>query len=193
MKRIFLPDEITYTGNELRSLWAYSNHGLQGDSIVAFTGPCDVPTEALVDEAAVARHFVALSTNGEAVEAFGIDSDCIFEFWDWVGGRYSSWSAIGLTVALAVGFERFTELLEGAHVVDRHFIEAPLEENIPVLMAVLGIWYRDFFGASTKAVLPYDQYLRRFPAYLQQGDMESNGKSVDREGKRVGYRTGAVV
>ena len=149
--------------------------------------------EAVGDNAAVARHFVALSTNHEAVEAFGIDPDCIFEFWDWVGGRYSSWSAIGLTVALAVGFDRFTELLEGAHSVDRHFIEAPLEENIPVLMAMLGIWYRNFFNASTRAVLPYDQYLRRFPAYLQQGDMESNGKSVDREGQRVDYQTGAVV
>jgi glucose-6-phosphate isomerase len=149
--------------------------------------------DALGEEAAVARHFVALSTNHEAVEAFGIDPDCIFEFWDWVGGRYSSWSAIGLTVALAVGFDRFTALLEGAHTVDRHFVEAPLEENIPVLMAMLGIWYRNFFSASTRAVLPYDQYLRRFPAYLQQGDMESNGKSVDREGNRVGYQTGAVI
>jgi glucose-6-phosphate isomerase len=148
---------------------------------------------ALEDETAVARHFVALSTNHEAVEAFGIDPDCIFKFWDWVGGRYSSWSAIGLTVALAIGFERFEELLEGAFTADRHFVEAPLEKNIPVLMAMLGIWYRNFFGVSTKAVLPYDQYLRRFPAYLQQGDMESNGKSVDREGNRVGYRTGAVV
>ena len=149
--------------------------------------------EALGDDAAVARHFVALSTNHEAVEAFGIDSHCIFEFWNWVGGRYSSWSAIGLTVALAVGFDRFTELLEGAHSVDRHFIEAPLEENIPVLMAMLGIWYRNFFDASTRAVLPYDQYLCLLPAYLQQGDMESNGKSVDREGQRVDYQTGAVV
>jgi glucose-6-phosphate isomerase len=149
--------------------------------------------DALGDEAAVARHFVALSTNREAVENFGIDPDCIFEFWDWVGGRYSSWSAIGLTVALAVGFDRFVELLEGAHVVDRHFVDAPLEENIPVLMAMLGIWYRNFFGVSTGAVLPYDQYLRRFPAYLQQSDMESNGKSIDRDGRRVDYATGAVV
>ncbi len=148
--------------------------------------------EALGD-AAVARHFVALSTNRDAVEAFGIDPDCVFEFWGWVGGRYSSWSAIGLTVALAIGFARFEELLEGAHAVDRHFLEAPLEENIPVLMAMLGVWYRDFFGASSRAVLPYDQYLRLFPAYLQQGDMESNGKSVDREGRRVDYRTGPVV
>jgi len=149
--------------------------------------------DVLGDEAAVARHFVALSTNREAVEAFGIAPESIFEFWDWVGGRYSSWSAIGLTVALAVGFDRFVELLDGAHAVDRHFIEVPLEENIPVLMAMLGIWYRDFFGASTRAVLPYDQYLRRFPAYLQQADMESNGKSIDRDGCRVGYPTGPVI
>jgi glucose-6-phosphate isomerase len=149
--------------------------------------------DALGDEAAVARHFVALSTNHEEVEAFGIDPDCIFEFWDWVGGRYSSWSAIGLTVALAIGFANFEQLLEGAHAVDRHFLETPFEQNIPVLMAMLGIWYRNFFDASTKAVLPYDQYLSRFPAYLQQGDMESNGKSVDREGSRVAYRTGAVI
>jgi glucose-6-phosphate isomerase len=149
--------------------------------------------EALGDEAAVAQHFVALSTNREAVEAFGIDPENIFEFWDWVGGRYSSWSAIGLTVALAVGFDRFIELLEGAHLMDRHFIEAPLEDNVPVLMAMLGVWYRNFFGASTRAILPYDQYLRRFPAYLQQGDMESNGKSVDRDGDTVSYRTGPVV
>ena len=149
--------------------------------------------DALGDEAAVARHFVALSTNREAVEGFGIAPESIFEFWDWVGGRYSSWSAIGLTVALAVGFAGFEELLEGAHVVDRHFIEAPPEENIPVLMAMLGIWYRNFFGASTRAVLPYDQYLRRFPAYLQQADMESNGKSIDRDGRRVGYATGPVI
>ncbi len=149
--------------------------------------------DALGDEAAVARHFVALSTNREAVEGFGIAPESIFEFWDWVGGRYSSWSAIGLTVALAVGFAGFEELLEGARVVDRHFIEAPPEENIPVLMAMLGIWYRNFFGASTRAVLPYDQYLRRFPAYLQQADMESNGKSIDRDGRRVGYATGPVI
>jgi len=149
--------------------------------------------EALGDEAAVARHFVALSTNRAAVEAFGIGSESIFEFWDWVGGRYSSWSAIGLTVALAVGFDRFVELLEGAHAADRHFADEPFENNIPVLMAMLGIWYRNFFGATTRAVLPYDQYLRRFPAYLQQADMESNGKSVDRDGNRVAYDTGPVV
>ena len=149
--------------------------------------------EALGDEAAVARHFVALSTNSEAVEAFGIDPDNIFEFWDWVGGRYSSWSAIGLTVALAVGFVRFVELLEGGHAADRHVFDEPFEHNIAVVMAMLGIWYRNFFGAASKAVLPYDQYMRRFPAYLQQGDMESNGKSVDRDGNPVGYATGPII
>jgi len=144
-------------------------------------------------EVAVTRHFVALSTNREAVTAFGIDPENIFEFWDWVGGRYSSWSAIGLTIAIAVGFDRFVELLEGGYEMDRHFVEAPFEENIPVLMAVLGVWYANFFDAQTHALLPYDQYLHRFPAYLQQGDMESNGKAVDRDGRRVGYTTGPII
>jgi glucose-6-phosphate isomerase len=144
-------------------------------------------------EDAVAKHFVALSTNLEAVEAFGIDPDNAFEFWDWVGGRYSAWSAIGLTIAVAVGFDRFLELLEGAHEMDRHFIEAPFDHNIPVLMALLGVWYVNFFGAASHAILPYDQYLHRLPAYLQQGDMESNGKSVDRDGGRVGYATGPII
>ena len=149
--------------------------------------------EALGDEAAVARHFVALSTNREAVAAFGIDPDNTFEFWDWVGGRYSCWSAIGTAVAVAVGFDRFAELLEGAHAMDRHFQEAPLEENIPVLAGMLDVWYRNFFGTATNAVLPYDQYLHLLPAYLQQGEMESNGKSVDREGNRVAYATCPVI
>ncbi len=149
--------------------------------------------EGLGDDAAVAKHFVALSTNTEAVEAFGIDAGNRFEFWDWVGGRYSSWSAIGLTVAIAVGFGRFEELLEGGHAMDRHFAGAPLERNAPVLLALLEVWYRSFFGAATKAILPYDQYLERFPAYLQQADMESNGKTVDRDGRRVDYATGPVV
>ena len=149
--------------------------------------------DALGEETAVARHFVALSTNRDAVEAFGIDPENIFEFWDWVGGRYSSWSAIGMAVALAVGFDRFVQLLEGAHAMDRHFLETPLESNIPVLSGLLGIWYRDFFGASNHAVLPYDQYLHLFPTFLQQGEMESNGKSVDRDGGRVKYPTGPVV
>ncbi len=144
-------------------------------------------------EDAVERHFVALSTNLEAVAEFGIDPVNSFEFWDWVGGRYSSWSAVGLTIALAVGFDRFVELLEGAHEMDRHFVETPLGRNIPVLMGLLGIWYANFLGARTHAVLPYDRYLRRFPAYLQQLDMESNGKSVDRDGNRVSYTTGPVV
>jgi glucose-6-phosphate isomerase len=149
--------------------------------------------EALGDEAAVARHFVALSTNRKAVEEFGIESHNIFEFWDWVGGRYSCWSSIGTAVALAVGFDRFTELLEGAHAMDRHFHDAPLEANIPVLAGMLGVWYRNFFGTATHAVLPYDQYLHLLPAYLQQGEMESNGKSVDREGNRADYATCPVV
>ncbi len=144
-------------------------------------------------EGAVAKHFVALSTNLEAVTEFGIDAANAFEFWDWVGGRYSSWSAIGLTIAVAVGLDNFVELLEGAHAMDRHFAEAPYEENIPVLMALLGVWYANFFGAASQAILPYDQYLHRFTAYLQQGDMESNGKAVDREGNRVTYTTGPVI
>jgi glucose-6-phosphate isomerase len=149
--------------------------------------------EGLGESASVDRHFAALSTNREAVQAFGIDPENVFEFWDWVGGRYSSWSAIGLPIAIAVGFDRFVELLEGAHAMDRHFLESPLEGNIPVLMALLGIWYNNFFGAQSHAILPYDQYLSRFPAYFQQGDMESNGKSVDRDGGRVSYQTGPVI
>jgi len=149
--------------------------------------------DALGDDAAVSRHFVALSTNRERVVEFGIDPATMFEFWDWVGGRYSSWSAIGLSIALAVGFDRFRELLDGGHAMDRHFRTAPLERNLPVLLALLGIWYRDFMGCTSHALLPYDQYLHRFPAYFQQGDMESNGKSVDRDGRRVGYPTGPVI
>jgi len=144
-------------------------------------------------EEAVAKHFIALSTNHGAVAAFGIDPGSVFEFWDWIGGRYSSWSAIGLTIAVAVGFDRFVEFLEGAHEMDRHFAETPFDRNMPVLMAMLGIWYANFFGAASHAILPYDQYLHRFPAYLQQGDMESNGKMVDREGARVTYTTGPVI
>jgi glucose-6-phosphate isomerase len=147
----------------------------------------------VLGEEAVAKHFVALSTNHEEVAAFGIAPGSVFEFWDWVGGRYSSWSAIGLTIAVAVGFDRFVELLEGAHAMDRHFVETPFDRNIPVIMALLGVWYADFFGAASHAILPYDQYLHRFPAYLQQGDMESNGKAVDRDGNRVGYATGPVI
>ncbi len=149
--------------------------------------------EALGSEAAVARHFVALSTNAESVQAFGIDPDNMFEFWDWVGGRYSLWSAIGLSIALAVGMDRFEELLDGAFAVDEHFRTESLGENIPVLMALLGVWYGNFFGAESHAVLPYEQYLSRFPAYLQQGDMESNGKRVTLTGELVDYATGPII
>lgn len=148
---------------------------------------------ALGDEAAVAGHFVAVSTNLEAVDAFGIAPENVFGFWNWVGGRYSLWSAVGLSVALAIGFEGFESLLEGAHAMDRHFRNAPFEENIPVIMALLGIWYSNFMGAESHAILPYAQHLHRFAAYLQQGDMESNGKSVDRSGKQVAYHTGPVI
>ena len=145
------------------------------------------------DETAIARHFVAMSTNREAVIDFGIDPANMFEFWDWVGGRYSLWSAIGLSIALTVGMDRFEELLAGAHRVDEHFSTAPCEENIPVIMALLGIWYNNFFGAQSHAILPYDQYLVHFPSYFQQGDMESNGKSVTHEGQWVDYTTGPII
>ena len=149
--------------------------------------------DALGDEAAVARHFVAVSTNAEAVREFGIDTANMFVFWDWVGGRYSLWSSIGLPIALAVGMERFLELLQGAHCMDQHFRQAPLEANMPVIMALLGIWYHNFAGVKTHAVLPYDQYLRFLPAYLQQADMESNGKRTRRDGAALAYTTGPVV
>jgi glucose-6-phosphate isomerase len=150
--------------------------------------------DRLGTEEAVAKHFVALSTNRNAVVEFGIDPENMFEFWDWVGGRYSLWSAIGLSIAVVVGMEQFEELLAGAYEVDEHFRTAPLRENIPVVMAVLGIWYHNFFGAASHAVLPYDQYLHRFPAYLQQADMESNGKSASRDGALItGYSTGPIV
>ena len=145
------------------------------------------------DSAHVARHFAALSTNVEKVEAFGIDKDNMFEFWDWVGGRYSLWSAIGLSIACYIGFDNFADLLEGAHDMDRHLLETPLDKNIPVILALIGIWHNNFFGAATEVILPYDQYLHRFPAYFQQGNMESNGKSASRDGKRVEYQTGPVI
>ena len=144
-------------------------------------------------ETHVAKHFVAVSTNREAVTALGIDPANMFEFWDWVGGRYSLWSAVGLSIVLAVGAERFAELLEGAHEMDAHFRHAPLAQNMPVILAMLGVWYNNFFGAESQAILPYDHYLRSLPAYLEQADMESNGKSVDREGHVVDYATGAIV
>ncbi len=145
------------------------------------------------DEKEVARHFVALSTNEAKVREFGIDTANMFRFWDWVGGRYSLWSSIGLSIACAIGYERFDELLQGAFEMDQHFINTPFEKNLPVILALLGIWYNNFFGAETEAILPYDQYLHRFPAYFQQGNMESNGKYVDRNGKKVNYQTGPVI
>lgn len=144
-------------------------------------------------ESYIAKHFVALSTNEKEVLRFGIDSKNMFAFWDWVGGRYSLWSAIGLSIALTIGFDSFSELLKGAHHMDTHFKETPLKENMPVILALLGIWYTNFFGAQTEAILPYDQYLHRFPAYFQQGNMESNGKQIDRAGRPVSYATGPII
>lgn len=141
----------------------------------------------------VAKHFAALSTNTEAVRAFGIDTQNMFEFWDWVGGRYSLWSAIGLSISLAIGFDNFEELLKGAYDADVHFRETSFESNIPVILALLGVWYNNFFKAESHAILPYDQYLHRFAAYFQQGDMESNGKYIDRNGQQVDYQTGPII
>jgi len=141
----------------------------------------------------VAKHFAALSTNTEAVRAFGIDTQNMFEFWDWVGGRYSLWSAIGLSISLAIGFDNFEELLKGAYEADVHFKETSFESNIPVILALLGVWYNNFFQAESHAILPYDQYLHRFAAYFQQGDMESNGKYIDRNGQQVDYQTGPII
>jgi len=145
------------------------------------------------DEAAVAKHFVALSTNEKEVRKFGIDPANMFGFWDWVGGRYSLWSAIGLPIALSIGCENFVGLLEGAHAMDEHFLHAPPEKNLPLTLGLLGVWYNNFFGARTHAILPYDQYMHRFPAYFQQGDMESNGKGVTRDGESVATATGPVI
>jgi glucose-6-phosphate isomerase len=149
--------------------------------------------QSAVNQDFIKKHFVALSTNKSEVEKFGIDSANMFQFWDWVGGRYSLWSAIGLSIACTIGFENFEELLAGAHAIDRHFAEAELSENIPVVLALLGIWYNNFFGAESHALLPYDQYLHRFAAYFQQGDMESNGKYVDRNGQVIDYQTGPII
>jgi glucose-6-phosphate isomerase len=149
--------------------------------------------KAARQESHIARHFVALSTNEKEVVKFGIDKQNMFQFWDWVGGRYSLWSAIGLSIALTIGDDQFEELLKGAHATDLHFKEAPFEENIPVWMALVSLWYINFFEVQTEAILPYDQYLHRFAAYFQQGNMESNGKSVDRNGESVSYATGSIV
>ena len=145
------------------------------------------------DEAHIAKHFAALSTNEKEVTKFGIDKKNMFEFWDWVGGRYSLWSAIGLSISLTIGYNNFEELLKGAHATDMHFKNTEFEENIPVLLALISLWYINFFGAQTEAILPYDQYLHRFAAYFQQGNMESNGKSIDRNGQLVQYATGPVI
>jgi len=145
------------------------------------------------DEKAVAKHFVALSTNQKGVEAFGIDPENMFEFWDWVGGRYSLWSAIGLPIACAIGFDNFEKLLAGAHSMDDHFRHSMFDRNIPVILAMIGIWNTNFLGATSEAILPYDQYLHRFAAYFQQGNMESNGKYVSRDGERVSYSTGPII
>ncbi len=144
-------------------------------------------------KAAVAKHFVAVSTNAKAVANFGIDTDHMFEFWDWVGGRYSLWSAVGLSIALYLGMDNFEKLLSGAHEIDEHFRTTPFEENMPVILALLGMWYNNFWSADSHAILPYDQYMHRFPAYFQQGDMESNGKRVTRDGDAVDYSTGPVI
>ena len=150
--------------------------------------------KATKDESAVAKHFAALSTNAKDVEKFGIDTNNMFEFWDWVGGRYSLWSAIGLSIALSIGFENFEELLNGAHEMDKHFRSAPIERNIPTTLALVGLWNTNFLGAQTEAILPYDQYLHRFAAYFQQGNMESNGKYVDRDGNVINhYQTGPII
>lgn len=162
----------TMTNAESTKMWFLENGGKQLD---------------------IAKHFAALSTNEKAVREFGIDPGNMFEFWDWVGGRYSLWSAIGLSIACVVGFENFENLLKGAYAVDEHFRSEPFETNIPVILALLGIWYNNFFDAGSHAVLPYDQYMHRFAAYLQQGDMESNGKCVDRSGNRVTYQTGPII
>ncbi len=149
--------------------------------------------ESLVDQRAVNKHFVAISTNQEKAVEFGIDPDNIFEFWDWVGGRFSLWSAIGLSIPLTIGMDNFERLLEGAHQVDEHFRLAPFEQNIPVIMALLGVWYNNFFKAESQAILPYGHYMRYFPAFMQQGDMESNGKRIDVEGNAVDYQTGPII
>jgi len=145
------------------------------------------------DKSVVKNHFVAVSTNEEAVAEFGIDTKNMFRFWNWVGGRYSLWSAIGLSIVLGIGFDNYVELLEGAHAMDNHFRNSDFEENIPVILALIGTWYNNFYGAETEAILPYDQYMHRFAAYFQQGNMESNGKYVDRNGKEVDYQTGPII
>lgn len=163
------------------------------ETITNATSARDWFLETAKDKAHVAKHFVALSTNTKAVTEFGIAEANMFQFWDWVGGRYSLWSAIGLSIALSIGYDNFEELLKGAHGMDKHFKTTPLEKNLPVLLAVIGIWYNDFYGSQTHALLPYDQYLHKFADYFQQGDMESNGKFVTKGGQRVDYQTGPII
>ncbi|KAL8286888.1 hypothetical protein RQP46_003894 [Phenoliferia psychrophenolica] len=203
-----------------RDLTMHFVSNVDGTHIVEVTGECDPETTLFIvasktfttqetitnaesarewflktagDKKHIAKHFVALSTNTPAVTAFGIDAANMFKFWDWVGGRYSLWSAIGLSIMLYIGPDNFSDLLLGAHEMDKHFIEAPLKDNIPVLLALVGIWYNDFYGAQTQALLPYDQYLHKFADYFQQGDMESNGKFVSKDGRRVTYQTGPII
>ena len=149
--------------------------------------------DAAKDKAHVAKHFVALSTNEKAVTEFGIAKENMFKFWDWVGGRYSLWSAIGLSIMVSIGWENFKEMLDGAHAMDLHYLNTPLEKNLPAILGLLGIWYDDFFNAQTHAILPYDQYMHKFADYFQQGDMESNGKSITKNGDLVDYQTGPVI
>jgi glucose-6-phosphate isomerase len=149
--------------------------------------------QSALDENFVKKHFIAISSNTEEVKKFGIDPRNMFVFWDWVGGRYSLWSAIGLSIACSLGFENFVSLLEGAHAMDTHFRKTPFEKNIPIMLALIGIWYNNFFGSETEAIFPYDQYMHRFPAYFQQGNMESNGKYMDRTGQEVKYQTGPII
>lgn len=163
------------------------------ETITNATSARDWFLETAKDKAHVAKHFVALSTNTKAVTEFGIAEANMFQFWDWVGGRYSLWSAIGLSIALSIGYDNFEELLKGAHGMDKHFKTTPLEKNLPVLLAVIGVWYNDFYGSQTHALLPYDQYLHKFADYFQQGDMESNGKFVTKGGQRVDYQTGPII
>lgn len=163
------------------------------ETITNATSAKDWFLESAKDAAHVAKHFVALSTNTEAVTKFGIAEANMFAFWDWVGGRYSLWSAIGLSICLSIGFDNFQEMLDGAHAMDKHFTETKLEDNLPVILALVGVWYNDFYGAQTQALLPYDQYMKKFADYFQQGDMESNGKSVTKDGSRVNYETGPII
>jgi glucose-6-phosphate isomerase len=199
---------ITFVSNVDGTHFAEQTHGLDPEETLFIVASKTFTTQEtmtnagtarawvldqLKDEAAIAKHFVAVSTNAEAVSEFGIDTDNMFEFWDWVGGRYSMCSAVGLPIMVAIGSENFIEMLDGFHAMDRHFAEAPLASNMPVILGVLGVWYNNFFGTESHAILPYDQYMSRFAAHLQQVDMESNGKSVGRDGKPVTWQTGSII